>query len=125
MAVDWDKPIQTRDGRQARLLGMRNHPKYPRVVAAPAYGGDGFENVDVYTEDGEVYAGGQPHACDIINAPQRHVRWLNVFRLQPDTLDGLMLCWYSSRELADKWGVEGGSHRIACIRVEFEEGEGL
>ena len=117
MAVDWDKPIQTKDGRPARLLGMRNHPKFPRVIAVPAYGGDGFERVDTCTEDGRICGVIGPHFSDIVNAPQRHVRWVNMYA-DVSSITGL----YTSREAADK-GAFG--QRIACLRIEFEEGQGL
>ena len=41
-------------------------------------------------------------------------RWVNIYKAYP--------LGYPSKEAADKAGV---AHRMACIKLEFEEGEGL
>lgn len=51
----------------------------------------------------------------IENATIRHGRWVNFY---PHNA----AYWYGSREHADKCA---GDTRIACVYVEFDEGEGL
>ena len=104
MAVDWDKPIQC-CGRQARLLGTLEKCGVRRVVAITR--ADGSEECACVKDDGVSLSG----CFEIINVPQRHVRWVNVY---PTT--------HVTREEADERALPS---RIACIRIEFEEGEGL
>lgn len=123
MAVDWDKPIQTKDGRLARFLGLRNHPTHPRVVAVPTYrDGVSFECVDTYTEGGRLYEQNPMHNSNIINVPQKHVRWQNVYEYP---FGPRASGFFATREAANAADEEAHLSRIACIRIEFEEGEGL
>lgn len=49
-------------------------------------------------------------------APKKRVVWVNVYNTDA-------IAWFhESKESADR---KGQSDRIACVRVEFEEGEGL
>jgi len=49
-------------------------------------------------------------------APKKHVVWVNMY---PDLLRTL---FWLSRAMAD---IESSPDRIACLRIEFTEGEGL
>ena len=49
-------------------------------------------------------------------APVRHKRWVNIYH-NPSAY-----CPYLTKEAADK---KAAPTRIACIEIEFEEGEGL
>lgn len=110
MAVDWDKPIRTSGGQPARLLGScRLRPGQDARVVAIDYGHEG-EVVRQYFEDGTaVWV-----ACQIVNVPEKHVRWVNMY-----AHTGFV---YATREDAEE---RANDKRIACIRFEFEEGEGL
>lgn len=112
MSVDWDKPIQC-CGRPARLLGTLEKCGTPMVVAVMRE--DGSEEC-VYAKDD----GASLYGCfEITNVPQRHVRWVNVYR---DDENRIFLVESDTKEDADASASKG---RIACVRVEFEEGEGL
>lgn len=50
--------------------------------------------------------------------PEKIVQWFNIYSVN-DSFDAY---GYSTKELADK---NANGYRIACIRVEFEKGEGL
>lgn len=115
MSVDWSRPIQTRDGRPARLLGELNVKQgnpYKKVVAVISEYGT-HERAIICRSDGVA----QRKGPRITNVPRKHVRWVNMYDYR-DGISGL----YSSREAADRGAIES---RIACIRIEFEEGEGL
>jgi len=53
---------------------------------------------------------------DIINVPEKRELWLNIY---PNTY---LIGAYETRTDADNWA---SSDRIACVRVEYTEGEGL
>jgi hypothetical protein len=115
-AVDWSKPIQTRAGRKARLLGEIIGRDDPFAVAVMTE--DGREDVLYYFASGKFYVNA---TCvnDIINAPERIERdvWLNVYE------SGGITPW-ADKDTADTHALEG---RIACVRVQIdcEKGEGL
>jgi len=71
-ALDWTKPIQTRDGRKARVW---DEPLSDgrRVVVVTS---NGTEDIAQYLPHGELACGGDMLEClDIINAPEPE-RWL-------------------------------------------------
>lgn len=80
-----------------------------------------FCRVVVWDSGGSAWAvsdqGSSKHGGVFVTmAPKKRVVWVNVY---PYT-DGARC--YETREKADRIA---SSDRIACIRVEFEEGEGL
>ena len=85
MAIDWNKPVQTRDGLAVRILDLdSNVAGYPVIgcVVHP----DGREEVETWTEDGWVsVACAGKHEWDLINVPERTVSFFPV-------LDGGRLC---------------------------------
>lgn len=52
--IDWTKPIRTKDGAEARLLGELSNTSYPMVVAVTATNaaGDTYEALHRYRRDG-------------------------------------------------------------------------
>lgn len=52
--------------------------------------------------------------------PEKKVRWINVY--ESENGHGTWVSIWSSKELADQ---KAALSRVACIRVEYEEGEGL
>lgn len=85
MAIDWNKPVQTRDGLAVRILDLdSNVAGYPVIgcVVHP----DGQEEVETWTEDGWVsFTCAGSHEWDLINVPERTVSFFPV-------LDGGRLC---------------------------------
>lgn len=105
--IDINKQYRTRDGREVRLLMVDAGGNCPVIGA--------FKRADGTWSSCEWPAIGKYHALsdlDLIEVKPKHVRWVNYY---PG-------CHHPSRESADR---NAGSARIACIRVEFEEGEGL
>lgn len=111
MSIKWDQPIQTRDGRPVRVLCTDRKGAGLRPVIALLQNADGSETELHRHLDGRAER--DARCCDIINVPMKHTQWLNVYSASMG---------YQTKELADKYAVSG---RIACIEVEFAEGEGL
>jgi hypothetical protein len=114
---DPTKPVQTRDGRKARIVCMdANTVEYPIIalLAGPA----GVEYPISFALNGKFYTN-REHPNDLINIPIKHKRevWVNCYKA--DFGD-----FYHSKDIADSRALPG---RIACIKlnIEFEEGEGL
>jgi hypothetical protein len=115
-AVDWSKPIQTRDGRKAeflRELAGRDDP-----FAAAVMDKDGREAVLFYFADGRLLSLDESPS-DIINTPERIKRevWLTLYRSGDISTDETEEAAKANRD----------KDRVACVRVQIDcaIGEGL
>ena len=81
--------------------------EYARVVAWDSGGSAWAVSDKGLSKHGEVV---------ITMAPKKHVRWANFYPNRKS------VCDHESKEKADECA---DGDRIACVRVEFEEGEGL
>jgi hypothetical protein len=107
--IDFKKPIQTRDGRAVTILSTEGRGLYTAI----GYIGD-CSSLETWTPMGRVSLTGGQQDTDLINVPGKCVRYLNLY-------EGYMLCHtYPSRAEADKYCA---SDRIACIRIEYTEGQ--
>lgn len=101
--------VITRDGREATQITKFNVDR--RLCICAVISG----RIHSFATDGSCMD--YETDRDLFMAPKKHVYWVNMYpnnRVQPAT--------HKSRENAD-FGCE--PDRIACLRIEFEEGEGL
>jgi hypothetical protein len=115
MMVDWMKPIETCDGREARLLTLDCPGEHPIVIANAV---PGYERWGVSTFPNAGMA-----ELRYRNKPVKREGWVNVSRLGgASNGDPLRYCShvYGSEEQAIKRQrmVEGF---LATIRIEWEE----
>jgi hypothetical protein len=121
MAIDWTKPVQTRDGRKVRVLCTDGPDLWYSVIGMV----DGRLCPETWTIDGVHFANGVTSNLDIINTPDPPVtvtRWVNVYSggrsgyLHSDLLP--------DRATADRHACPD---RIACVPVwiTYRPGEGL
>ena len=111
MIFDATKPVQTRDGKGARVLCTDAKAPYP-LVALIAHGNG--EVARHYSSDGATMRNSKsvkPLPDDLINIPKR--RWAVLF------MDGT----YEQCKDEDEARSYIGNSAIACI--EFTEGQGL
>lgn len=76
MAVDWNKPLQTRDGRQARLIGSYEGSEWTKVVAVRAENGSEVLTAKYESGLAGLYNEGPG---DIINVPEEKVVYRNFY----------------------------------------------
>lgn len=111
---DPTKPVRTRNGRAVRILCTDAQLAGDSIVALvenePTNQHRSVEFMHSYRADGR-YVGGTQHNLDLVNVPQRHVRYINVYRASSG---------YLSRDIAD---ANASDARIACLRLDFEEGQ--
>jgi hypothetical protein len=103
--LDTTKPMQHTDGTKFNLLSDKGPGKYPIVGYY-----EGFEGIDVATKEGLCDEG----ILQLVNSPEKDVLYVNIYPKPACS------CLHTSREAADR---EALSTRIACIRVEFVEGQ--
>jgi hypothetical protein len=120
MTFDPTKPVQTRDGRKARIICVdRENSKYPIIALVKRQCGNSAEAVETYKKDGSYYMEDGPYftegskAMDLINIPERRIMWTNVYTLYADSN-------YPTREEADK---HAGANRIGVLKITCENDE--
>lgn len=112
MAIDFNKPVQTRDGRKVRVLCTDAKGDEP-IIALVLYI-NGVEGLHRFGADGGYFAGSdQADELDLVNVPESVVRWGNVY------LDGVGVLLDSRR------GADGIPHqgRLAVLRITYEDGK--
>ena len=115
MTFDPTKPVQTRDGRKARIVSDRLSGGAHKFIAIITHE-NGCENGYTYDEGGYYYCLSNPCGLDLVNVPEKREMWVNVY----EGCD--ILVRHDSRDSADS---NATGNRIACVRVEYEDGEGL
>lgn len=114
-AIDWNKPVQTKDGRKFFYVGRGPNPQYPIVGYL-----DGWTCPGQWTEEG-LCAAGHAGGTDLINVPEKHEIWVNLYKSCQGKFYLGDFTHVTKRDADD----HASANRIACIRIEFEEGEGL
>lgn len=109
--ISMGKKYQTRDGQPVELLTTRARGERPVM----GYVG-GQDQVSLWTLDGVYTHSHQAtHVYDLVEVKPKRVMWLNVY---PNGATSA----YRTRPDADSRRFDGC---IACLKIEFEEGEGL
>lgn len=114
--IDWTKPIQTRDGYPVRILCIDARTDRP-VVGLVIFNANIKEDVYTWFTNGSYSV--SKHSRDLINVPVKHEGWLNIY-----PTNGIEGYFYKTKEEADN-AASIIMKRIACIKIEFTEGEGL
>lgn len=113
--ISMNKKYQTRDGQPVEIVttSARDSPKWPVM----GYIGDQV-NFTFWSPKGIHDVNGRRSSLDLVEVEVevevtlKRVLWLNVYP------GGIFV--HDSREYADKCSTE---NRIACLKVEFEEGQ--
>jgi hypothetical protein len=113
---DPNKPVQFRHApEKVRILAT--DLKYNFPIAIAVLRDDGREEIRTRHSDGRVNPD-RESPYDLVNVPEKHERWANIYSLSDQTYCNL----YPTREAAD---FSSAPNRVACVRVEYTEGEGL
>lgn len=79
MAFDPTKPVQTRDGRAARILTTDLKSADYSIVAA-YLDGNGRELVNTFTANGSYWSDDRENPMDLVNVPERFKFYVNTGR---------------------------------------------
>lgn len=116
--IDWTKPIQTRDGRKARVLAtdLRGRRNKPIAVVVTT---DGEDQICQFFRNGR-YSCGEMWDLDIINAPTKRKAWVNIFRNNDDDEDHLFDLHTDEDAANSDWTRHLGYRFIATVPIEWE-----
>lgn len=120
---DKTKPVQTKDGRKARIVAELNDTTYPLVVVITHK--NGVEQVQQYQQEGFIYGPRSPNNLDLVNIPEKHKieAWFNVYR----HYEGALCLGDDSPTEARAKAACNLQSVVARVHAtfEFEEGQGL
>lgn len=119
VSLDLTKPVQTRGGQAARLIGdyTSGGRKY-LLFAIREKSGD--ESLDSTDENGSYFQDGKESRLDIVNAPEpAKEAWVNIYK---NAAADIRYNIKSTKEHADK---DACPDRIACVKISYREGDGL
>lgn len=112
-----NNPVQTKDGRSARIICYNAKNLYTPIVALVMCGT--HELPYTYTNDGK-YNPGKTSDFDLVMAPIKREGWINICssEMHLDKTIGFTSDIYRTEELAIKGKTE---YDIATIKIEWEE----
>ena len=117
-AIDWTRPVQTKDGRKFFYLGRIPHVRLPIVGYI-----EGDDVPGQWPADGRINHNFDSNN-DLINVPDKHELWVNVWRRNED--GAIHSTTYKNQKYRDEAGCDYGDYTlIAQFTREFHEGEGL
>ncbi len=107
--IDFTKPVQTIDGQPVEIITTKGRDKKYPVIG---YIGNsstfhGFTLHGEYIEDEE-------NKLNLMNVPEKKTMYLNVYE------SGNSMVTHGTRDKADEHASVG---RIACVKVEYTEGQ--
>jgi Zn-dependent alcohol dehydrogenase len=82
MIFDPTKPVQTRDGRPAKILCIDlKHHRYQIAARVQMHHNARDETVVLFDKNGRKnYDNGEDESIDLVNVPEKHVRWVNIYK---------------------------------------------
>jgi hypothetical protein len=106
----------TRDGREAKVC-LESRGKLRGFVKCISGSGEWVSIA--WSMWGASLNTLEDHVVDLFDVPVKNTRWVNVY---PSGVFYSINTSFPTKEAADSYAAK---HRVACIEVTFEEGEGL
>ena len=117
MAINWSKPVQTRDGLAVRILDLDSKVKGYPVIGCVIHP-DGQEEVGTWTEDGLVVNDNPDNVWHLRNVPERVTTYYPVFagqRLCGGVIRGAQLALGYPSVVAAVRDFPGTQRLIECV----------
>ena len=124
---DPTKPVQTRDGRPARIVATdykAHSPAFCIIAIVPPKDNPQIELIQLFTKEGTAVAGAN---WDLINIPEKRTLWINVYQRKTDN-------FYCTSTFLKKYEWQHDKNEnycstfytlIASFSREYTEGEGI
>lgn len=108
--IDWNKPVQTRDGREVRIWTRHAQADTRCPIRGEYRSANDVGWIEARWNEAGIHS--LIKGVDLVNVPEKRVVCVNTY--SNHTGVGV-----ESREAADKLALD---ERLACIRVEYTEG---
>ena len=109
------RKVITRDGRVVKIHCTNYDSRQPIIAQIEDHN---FSRA--YTEDGRYYTSDIISPYDLFFAPEKHERWINVYRDRDMETRTSGVKLYTSREEAEKVG-KTNSYYVTTAKIEWEE----
>ena len=121
-AIDWTKPVQTKDGRKVRVLCTDARGRNP-VIGLVLNEDEETDEMMSWPISGDAWGPDHDYSLDLINVPEKHTLWVNVWR---DKADNLFTVVDFDQDGSDRDASGAGMYKLAArFTREFHEGEGV
>lgn len=109
-----DREVVTRDGRNVRIICTDfDNPDYPVIGEIK-----GHKWPISFATNGEAIKG-RPLSCDLFFAPEKHEGWIIINKWPDGERDTNGIIYDTELDVPNKPQV--GTHRVATIKIEWEE----
>lgn len=115
MSIDWTRPIQTRDGRKARVLATDLQAAGNQSIAVAIMGRRNNERLYRFKPDGSSCK--DPKTGWIINVPTKRSGSVSIYR----RIDGVYIANMNQVIGGMAVGVKPEAEHIATVPIEWEE----
>lgn len=119
--LDLTKPVQTRDGRKVEIKFVdETLESYPIVGVVTE--SDGRRYSETWTIEGKGWLSAKDdHEGDLVQVPEPLKEcWVNIYKGASQSEET-----YSCKPTRAKADKDAAVNRIACIKIQYREGEGL
>ncbi len=117
--LDFNKPVQTRDGRPAKIVSTNLAGLYP--IGLIVTNKDGTESFDTVDLRGRAYAPEETPG-DLVNTPVRTEAFSRILRRNGEPL-GLRVSSIQHRSLAVAKGQGGTAGLVGFLKITTADGE--
>ena len=108
-------PVCTRDGRKARIICYDCKDKYPIIALVDENG----QEVSIkYTDNGKYTCQVVDHDLDLMMAPVKHEKWVNIYRSEKGIYAGNSI--YDTKVQAMEAGIAGRGY-VSTSKIEWKE----
>ena len=114
-----DREVVTRDERKVRIIctDRKNHDSHPIIALVETDEDD--ERVRSFKIDGKWSVDGLESAFDLFFAPEKHEGWIIINKWPNGERDTNGIIYSTELDIPNKPQV--GTHRVATIKIEWEE----
>ena len=114
-----NRQVVTRDGRKVtRFLCTDAKSTFPLIALIEATPGSTMECLHAYTKDGNFFVN-RSSPNDLFFAPTKHEGWIIINKWPDGERDTNGIIYDTELDIPNKPQV--GTHRIATIKIEWEE----
>ena len=113
-----NREVVTRDGKKVRIICTDRVGLYTKPIVALITLPNGDENIKTFWDNG-IETAGSEYENDLFFAPEKHEGWIIINKYPDGERDTNGIIYDTELDIPNKLQV--GTHRVATIKIEWEE----
>ena len=113
-----ERKVVTRDGKKVRIICTDRKGLYTKPVIALITLPNGDEGIKTFWDNG-IETAGSEYENDLFFAPEKHEGWIIINKWPDGERDTNGIIYDTELDIPNKPQV--GTHRVATVKVEWEE----